>query len=99
MKLTKEKKEAFGILALGLLLHVIAQQYITSNSNGYYEGPGLIIGLFGFIIWVYGMIKYARTKGRSDLLALILSVFWLLGLLILVLLHDTRRPKSRKSAK
>lgn len=99
MKLTKEKQDAFWILSLGILLHFVAQQYIIKNSSGYYEGPGLLIGVFGLIIWVYGMIKYARSKGRSDLLGLFLSLFWLAGLFILLLLQDINKTGKPKPAK
>ena len=99
MNLTKEKKQAFWILALAIFLHALAQRYTIRNESGYYEGSGLVIGLFGLVIWIYGMVKYARLKGRSELLAVLLSLFWLPGLLVLMILKDAKRSKSLKPAK
>lgn len=94
MKLSKEKKSALGILLLASVLHAIGSQYVVGNSNGYYEGSGLIINLFGLIIWFYGMIKYARAKGRSEMLAIVLSLFWWLGLIVLLLLGDVKKTSK-----
>jgi hypothetical protein len=101
MKASPEKKEAAAILVLGLLLHVLADWLITNTyaykTYGTYEGLGLIVGAFGLIIWVYGMVMYARTKGESDLVALFLSLFWVVGLIVLYLLPEPKSKKSKSS--
>ncbi len=99
MNLTKEKKEALLIIGLAILLHVISWSFIKNTNewkmNHTPGGIGLLVSTAGLIIWIYGFIKYARAKGRSDLLAIFLSLFWLLGLLVLLVLADVK--KTRKS--
>ena len=98
MNLTKEKKEALLIIGLAILLHIISWQLIK-NTYGWRvnhspEGDGLLINAVGLIIWIYGFVKYARAKGRSELLAIFLSLFWLLGLFVLLLLSDVKKTKK-----
>lgn len=99
MSRTTNEKNVFWLLVIGLILHIIAGQYIVKNSSGYYEGPGVLFGFIGAIIWIVGMIKYARSKGRSDFLAIFLSALWVPGLIILILLRDLKKPAKNKSIK
>lgn len=98
MNLTKEKKEALLIIGLAIVLHSIAWSFIKETYgwkvNQSPEGIGLLISTFGLIAWVYGFIKYARAKGRSELLAIFLALFQLLGLLVLLLLSDVKKTKK-----
>ncbi len=98
MKLTKDKKEALLIICLALVLHAIATVLIK-NTYGYklnhsIEGSGLLVSIVGLYFWIYGFLKYARAKGRSELLALFLSLFWLAGLAVLLMLQDIKKPKK-----
>ena len=98
MNLTKEKKEALLIIGLAILLHLISWSLIK-NTYGWKvnhspEGTGLLISTVGIILWIYGFIKYARAKGRSGLLAILLSLFWLFGLIVLLLISDVKKTKK-----
>lgn len=95
MKLNNDKTKALLIIGLAILLHSISWKLIT-NTYGYktshtYEGNGLIVGMVGLFAWIYGFIKYARAKGRSELLAFLLSLFWIPGLVVLLLLPDSKK--------
>lgn len=98
MYLTKEKKEALLIIGLAILLHSIAWSLIKETYgwkvNHSPEGIGLLVSSVGLFAWVYGFIKYARAKGRSELLAIFLSLFWLAGLTVLLLLSDLKKTKK-----
>ncbi|MEW6470590.1 MAG: hypothetical protein AB1458_16895 [Bacteroidota bacterium] len=97
MKLQKEKKEALGIIAIALILHAISiklHQDPTYTNANYISNWTYLIGTTGVIAWVYGFVKYARAKGRSELLAIFLCLFWLLGLAFLLMLEDAKKPKK-----
>lgn len=99
MNLQKEKKEALWIIAVALVLHAISTKLNedpTYTNADYISNWTYLVGTTGLIIWIYGFIKYARAKGRSEILAIVLSLCWIVGLIILLALQDVK--KTKKSA-
>jgi hypothetical protein len=59
----------------------------TERDTGAYSA-GLWLGLLGILTWISGCIGYARAKGRSTIEGLVLSLFFVGGFIVLLLLPD-----------
>lgn len=82
-----EKKTATNIgVGLGILLHI-------GSSLLQYQGLltiGLVVGILGTILFIWGCWNYAEGKGYPGVLGL-LGLLSCLGLLILVVLPDKNK--------
>ena len=98
MNPTKEKREALFIIFMAVILHAVAWDLIRQTygwkMNQSPEGTGVLISPIAYILWLYGFIKYAHAKGRSEWLAFFLSLLSGLGLLILLLTADLKKTKK-----
>lgn len=91
----EDKKRALLIILRALILGSLAIFLTRKYGSG--SGPysfGLLFGTIALPIWIYGFIKYARAKGRSELLAILLSLLWVIGLIIILLLADVKKSKK-----
>jgi hypothetical protein len=100
MKPAAGKSQALIIIGLAALMHAVAWSMIRETYgwkvNQTPEGSGLLLNAAALLVWIYGFIKYARTKGRSELLGAFLAFFWVPGLVVLLLLPESKPTKSPK---
>lgn len=93
MKSDKTNAVIFLVLAIILLMwsrQLIFDTYGHRTSHSI-EGNGVLAGTIGFVTWVWGFVLLARSKGRSELLAILLSLFSFVGLANLLLLRDIKK--------
>lgn len=79
------KQSNFYVL-VGLAMHVIGSFLIRQEGIAFVGGLFLVIGSISFL---WGCCCYAKGKGYHALVGL-LGLFWLLGLIVLVVLPDRK---------
>ena len=82
----KKRNTNIGI-GIGILLQIISR--LSAESLG---TIALGIGLVGTIFFIWGCFNYAAGKGYSKWLGL-LSLLYIFGLLILVIMPDKHKQK------
>lgn len=85
----EQKAKAYVLMIIGFVVLLIGRG-VTKISN---EGMviGSVIGVAGLVVFVWGTMNYAETKGYSKWLGL-LGVFSCIGFLIMVLIPE-KRPR------
>lgn len=94
--MSNDKRVSLWTVIVGvavLLLSIGLVQYNDSGTGAY--SVGLVVALIGIPIWISGCVRYARAKGRSSALGFLLSLFWVLGLVVLLLLKDLKQPEGQ----
>ena len=83
MAIQEYRKKANRGILLGIVGAIVGAVLTQDNPT-----PGIIVSLVFGIIFIWGCVNLAKSKGRSGLLGGILGLFGLIGLVILLILSD-----------
>ncbi len=83
MAIPEYRKKANRGILLGIVGAIVGAVLTQDNPT-----PGIIVSLVFGIIFIWGCVNLAKSKGRSGLLGGILGLFGLIGLIILLILSD-----------
>ena len=90
-----KRKTNWGV-GLGLLMQLAGKLLQSSDESGIVE-IGEILAIFGFVPLIWGCVQYAKGKGLSPYFGA-LGLFWIVGLVVLVLLPDKHKTVEAPDA-
>jgi hypothetical protein len=90
-----KRKTNWGV-GLGLLMQLAGKVLQSSDESGLVE-IGEILAIFGFVPLIWGCVQYAKGKGLSPYFGA-LGLFWIVGLVVLVLLPDKHKTVEAPDA-
>jgi len=88
-----------GVFAASIALLFVLLQFSTGRPDisEPRDLPRILVNLVGACAYWYGFWTYAKAKGYSGWIGVLLGWFLLVGLLVLALLRDRTRAPQRKS--
>ena len=77
--------------------HATAGKLLQSSDESGLVEIGEILAIFGFVPLIWGCVQYAKGKGLSPYFGA-LGLFWIVGLVVLVLLPDKHKTVEAPDA-